>query len=99
MRSSTKRKSPEQNSYFICEKCRYQFAYRQMSNPKRFRNSVREIKSLYDQKILGQEAYQDLIRLIISAYVTNEISTNVCEQLDVALTEKLSPDRFLQALI
>lgn len=93
-----KNKSLENNLYFICEKCRYQIAHSEMSEPGKFVDSVKAIKSLYDQRTLGQEAYNDLLRLAISIYVANEISSRVCEKVDSAFAEKLSAERFLQAL-
>src|SRR5260370_39702503 len=98
IRSSMKAKSLENNLYFVCEKCRYQLAHRQMREPGKFVDSVKAIKALYDERMLGQEAYHDLLRLAISIYVANEVSTSICDKLDSALTEKLSPDRFLEAL-
>jgi len=88
----------ENNLYFICEKCRYQLAHGEMSKPGRFVDSVKAIKALYDNKTLGQEAYHDLLRLAISIYIANEVSTTVCDKLDSALTKKLSPDRIFQVL-
>jgi len=98
MRTSTKTKSLENNLYFICEKCRYQLAYNEMLKQGKFIDSVKEIKSLYDKKILGQEAYDELLRFTISVYIATEVSSIVSDKIDSALREKLSPHRLLEAL-
>ena len=57
------------------------------------------ITSLHKKGAIDEEAYQSLIRLIISIYVQTQIERSVTDKLNEVLCEKLSPKNLLGALV
>jgi|SRR6266852_1766238 len=99
MQALVKTKALEHDLHHLCLRCHYQLvqsAHHQV--PKTLLDSVKEIQSLYDRKVVGENAYRDLLKFIISVYVTHQVTTKVSEKFDFAIGEKLSPERFLKAL-
>lgn len=98
MRNLKKHKSLEEQMHFICDKCYYQFAYCQPTEAERLTKQVDDIKALYDKKILGEDAYHELLTVVISLYIGNQVSATINTKLNSAIREKLSPYRILESL-
>lgn len=98
MRNLKKHQSLEEQMHFICDKCYYQFAYCHPTEAERLTKQVDDIKALYDKKILGEEAYHELLTLVISLYIGNQVSATINIKLNSAIREKLSPYRILESL-
>lgn len=98
MRNLKKHQTLEEQMRFICDKCYYQFAYCHPTEAERLTKQVDDIKALYDRKILGEEAYHDLLTLVISFYIGNHVSATINSKLNSAISDKLSPHRMLESL-
>lgn len=83
----------------FCNKCHQEIACKTTERPKEFAEQIKELASLYDRKIVNEDAYHDLLRLFISMHVANTVSSQVTCELDKTLEEKFTPHRFLEALI
>jgi hypothetical protein len=64
----------------------------------RLSDSVNDLTKLYDSKFLDEKAFNDLLKLVISAYVANQVSSAVTGKLDTLFSRKLSPDHLLEPL-
>ena len=98
MRNLKKHQSLEEQMHFVCDKCYYQFAYCHPTEAERLTKQVDDIKALYDKKVLGEEAYHDLLTLVISLYIGNQVSATINTKVNSAIREKLSPYRILESL-
>jgi hypothetical protein len=94
-----KTKELESNVYFLCNKCHQQIACEPTGPPKEFAEQIKELASLYDKRVFNEEAYHELLKVFISIYVSNALSSQISCKLDKALEEKLAPHNFLEALV
>ncbi|HEY0006380.1 MAG TPA: hypothetical protein VGB17_16480 [Pyrinomonadaceae bacterium] len=93
-----KRKLLGTNMRHVCDKCAFYFAADTRDRPKELLDIVKNINSLHENGVVGEEAYQDLIRLAISLYIQGTIENKITRKLDETLCEKLSPHNLLEAL-
>lgn len=98
MRSLKKHRSLEEQMHFICDRCYYQFATSHPVEAENFTKQIESVKALYDQKLISEDAYHDLLKLLISVYIGNRVSTTVSRRLSSILYERLSPHRILESL-
>ena len=84
----------------MCDKCAMQYwAEHSHDSPQEFMDIVKAIASLHKKGVIGEKAYQDSIRYILSVYIQSEIERKITHKLDKALCEKFSPKNLLEALV
>gem|GEM_PF-2817224 len=84
--------------HFVCDQCYYQFACSQPARAEELTRQVETVKRIYDHKLLSEAAYHDLLKLLISAYIGNQVATSVSHRINLSLNQKLSPHRILESL-
>jgi hypothetical protein len=93
-----KHKSLEEKGHFVCDKCFYQFAHNQPSAAEELTKQIDTVKSVYDKKLISEDQYHELLKLLISLYIGNQVAATVNDRLNSVFREKLSPHRILQSL-
>jgi len=95
MQKLKKHHSLEEKGHFVCDKCYYQFVCSQPIKAEEFTKQIDSVKSLYDKKLLPEHEYHDLLRLLISVYISNQVTKTVTCKFDSIFREQLSPERLL----
>jgi hypothetical protein len=90
-----KHKSLEEKGHFVCDKCFYQFAHGQPGEAETLTKQIESVKLLYDKKLIGEEQYHDLLKLLISVYIGTKVTTTVTSKFESIFREQLSPERLL----
>lgn len=98
MRNLKKHQSLEEQMHFVCDKCYYQFAYSHPTEAEKLTEQINSIKNLYDNKVLDEKDYHDLLKILISLYIGNEVTAKINYKMTSILRHKLSPHRILESL-
>jgi hypothetical protein len=100
MRTLKKHQSLEEKGkgHFVCDKCFYQFAYSQPSAAQELTKQIDAVKSLYDQHLIKEDQYHELLKVLISVYIGKRVADSVNDRLSSVLRERLSPHRILESL-
>jgi len=98
MRTLKKHKSLEEKGHFVCDKCYYQFAHSKPSAAEELTKQIDSVKSFYDKKLITEVQYHDLLKLLISLYIGNQVTARVNDRLNSIFREKFSPHRILESL-
>lgn len=84
--------------HFVCDKCYYQFAHSRPNQAEKLTSQIESIKRLYDDNVISEEMYHHLLKVLISIYIGNQVTTTVNYKLSAILRDRLSPHRILEAL-
>jgi hypothetical protein len=98
MRNLKKHQSLEEQMHFVCDKCYYQFASSRPTQAEKLTSQIESIKRLYDDNIISEETYHHLLKVLISMYIGNQVTTTISYRLSSILRDRLSPHRILESL-
>ena len=98
MRTLKKHTSLEEKGHFVCDKCFYQFAHSQPSAAEELTKQIDTVKSVYDKKLISEDQYHELLKLLISLYIGNQVTAKVNDRLNSVFREKFSPRRILESI-
>lgn len=68
-------------------------------NPVELVGLVKQVEDCYKKGIINEKTYHEVVRYIISTYVANEVQRKVFSRVNKTLSEKLSPHKFVEALL